>query len=393
MTQTEAAFVCEQTTTVLLCSSGFYVSSVSGSTSSTVTMTTPRGLPLASLTQAAPSDSRFHPRWRAMAVAALQALVLMLYLHRTPGDRGALSRGPQLHSNRRSFSQAGEKPYNDTYPLSPPERTSSGIRYRIGVIADLDTASRGSAEQTWFSYLRRGHLTVSDGGLQVEWDADGVTLESHLAERGRGAAASWAPPVKVWNDAFMGLCAAGMELSELVAFNGHLYAVDDRTGVVFRIEGSRAVPWVILPDGDGSASKGRPTSTNVSSLPDLNAHHLLVSRLQGRVAGCEGRAPVRRRPGEGVDLHLWRGRQQQPRVGEGRRPPRRRGAPELGAVLQVPADGSGDPTTRCLRTFGSSCVCCRGYSSGLETAAACWGLVTVRKGWGSSALTTACPPW
>lgn len=48
-----------------------------------------------------------------------------------------------------------------------------------------------------------------------------------------------------------------MELSELVAFNGHLYSVDDRTGVVYRIEGNQAVPWVILPDGDGSVSKGQ----------------------------------------------------------------------------------------------------------------------------------------
>lgn len=48
-----------------------------------------------------------------------------------------------------------------------------------------------------------------------------------------------------------------MELSELVAFNGHLYSVDDRTGVVYRIEGNQAVPWVILPDGDGSVSKGK----------------------------------------------------------------------------------------------------------------------------------------
>lgn len=55
----------------------------------------------------------------------------------------------------------------------------------------------------------------------------------------------------------MSNCAAGMELSELVVFNGHLYSVDDRTGVVYRIEGNKAVPWVILPDGDGSVSKGQ----------------------------------------------------------------------------------------------------------------------------------------
>lgn len=48
-----------------------------------------------------------------------------------------------------------------------------------------------------------------------------------------------------------------MELSELVVFNGHLYSVDDHTGVVYRILDNRAVPWVILSDGDGMVSKGR----------------------------------------------------------------------------------------------------------------------------------------
>jgi len=38
-----------------------------------------------------------------------------------------------------------------------------------------------------------------------------------------------------------------MELSELVTFNGALYTVDDRTGVVYRLDGNKLVPWVILP--------------------------------------------------------------------------------------------------------------------------------------------------
>ncbi|XP_035494347.2 soluble calcium-activated nucleotidase 1b isoform X1 [Scophthalmus maximus] len=219
-----------------------------------------RGLPLAwaSMTQAATSDSRFRPKWRAITVVTLLALVFILYLHWTSGDRNTPTRG-YYHNRARSLELYGEgdddiirdtkrqtarslpgrqrreKPYNDTYPLSPPEKTRKGIRYRIGVIADLDTASRSSKDQTWFSYMKRGYLTVSESAdrLQVEWDVETVTLESHLAEKGRG-----------------------MELSELVAFNGHLYSVDDRTGVVYRIEGNQAIPWVILPDGDGSVSKG-----------------------------------------------------------------------------------------------------------------------------------------
>uniref|UniRef100_A0A3Q2QYY3 Soluble calcium-activated nucleotidase 1 n=2 Tax=Fundulus heteroclitus TaxID=8078 RepID=A0A3Q2QYY3_FUNHE len=205
-----------------------------------------RGLPLAlvSMTQAAAWDLRFHPRWRAIIVTALVALVLTLYLRRTVGSTNAPIRGSfqargeaeqDVRSQRLAWRLMREKPYNDTYPLSPPERTRRGVRYRVGVIADLDTASRNAKGQTWFSYMKRGYLTVSESAdrLDVEWDADTVTLESSLAEKGRG-----------------------MELSELVAFNGHLYSVDDRTGVVYRIEGSRAVPWVILPDGDGSVSKG-----------------------------------------------------------------------------------------------------------------------------------------
>ena len=68
----------------------------------------------------------------------------------------------------------------------------------------------------------------------MEWDQGHEVLESHLAEKGRG-----------------------MELSDLIVFNGKLYSVDDRTGVVYQIDGSRVVPWVILSDGDGTVGKGR----------------------------------------------------------------------------------------------------------------------------------------
>lgn len=206
-------------------------------------------LTLGSMAKMSPSDSRLVPRWRTLAALTVVALVLMLYLCRSTDDAAQNGfRNLPLHSkdaiiissfgqnaHKLSPRQRGETAYNYTYPLSPPHRTKEGVRYRIGVIADLDTASRSSKAQTWFSFMKRGFLTLSDSGdrLQVEWDTDMLTLESHLSEKGRG-----------------------MELSELVVFNGHLYSVDDRTGVVYRIEGSRAVPWVILPDGDGSVSKG-----------------------------------------------------------------------------------------------------------------------------------------
>lgn len=47
-----------------------------------------------------------------------------------------------------------------------------------------------------------------------------------------------------------------MELSELVVFNGKLYSVDDRTGVVYQIDNGKVFPWLILSDGNGQETKG-----------------------------------------------------------------------------------------------------------------------------------------
>ncbi|XP_037350147.1 soluble calcium-activated nucleotidase 1 [Talpa occidentalis] len=184
---------------------------------------------LASMTKAA--DPRFRPRWKVILPSFVGATVLwLLYSHRPPPGRP-----PVPNAHRWGPGQAAEDRYNDTYPLSAPQRTPGGTRYRIAVIADLDTESRAPGEHTWFSYLKKGYLTLSDSGdkVSVEWDQGHGVLESHLAEKGRG-----------------------MELSDLVVFNGKLYSADDRTGVVYRIDGTKAVPWVILSDGDGTVGKG-----------------------------------------------------------------------------------------------------------------------------------------
>lgn len=181
------------------------------------------------------TDPRFRLKWRPIvAVAAFLILVLLLFMHLS----SLLRAHPSSYGSFKSGSpdcQHSNSQYNYTYPLSPPERTPHGTRYRIGVIADLDTNSRRENTLAWFSYMQRGYLVVSESGdkVAVEWDSDRVLLESHLSEKGRG-----------------------MELSELVVFNGKLYSVDDRTGIVYHIDGDKAVPWVILPDGDGTVAKG-----------------------------------------------------------------------------------------------------------------------------------------
>lgn len=190
------------------------------------------GLPvLASMTKTA--DPRFRPRWRAILLfgVVLVLLLLLLCFHRSSYARTAV---PNAHNWRMVQPFAGEL-YNDTYPLTPPHRTPDGLCYQIAIIADLDTDSRSTKDNTWFSYLKKGQLTLFHSGdrVVVEWDKEDTVLETHLAEKGRG-----------------------MELSELIVFNGKLYSVDDRTGVVYRLEGSKAIPWVILTDGDGTVDKG-----------------------------------------------------------------------------------------------------------------------------------------
>lgn len=129
-------------------------------------------------------------------------------------------------------------PFNSTYPLTPPVYFSSNrtTKFRIAVITDLDTASKSESDKdTWFSYIKYGHLAISDDHRKVfiTWDNDHIQIKSNLAQKGRS-----------------------MELSELKVFNGHLLTVDDRTGIVYRFENGEVIPWVILTDGNGNDSKG-----------------------------------------------------------------------------------------------------------------------------------------
>ncbi|XP_017461689.1 PREDICTED: soluble calcium-activated nucleotidase 1, partial [Rhagoletis zephyria] len=81
------------------------------------------------------------------------------------------------------------------------------------------------------------------GSVDISWSAGGEErLASPYAAGGRG-----------------------MELSELVVFNGKLLTCDDRTGIVYEVDSTPAkwdlLPWVILRNGDGrhsssSSSKG-----------------------------------------------------------------------------------------------------------------------------------------
>ena len=174
-----------------------------------------------------------------LGVAVVLLIVLLL-----PEEKHTVGLRTQRHMRRMAMTSYSQ--VNTTYPNSLPLWTTDGEKkMRIAAVADLDTESavRNDKKLSWRSYLRRGWLILSkdNGYARVDWDLQPISLTSRVSEGGRG-----------------------MELSDLVFYNGKLLAVDDRTGVIFhfpefncnRCTEMSAVPWSILSDGPGSVGKG-----------------------------------------------------------------------------------------------------------------------------------------
>jgi soluble calcium-activated nucleotidase 1 len=126
--------------------------------------------------------------------------------------------------------------YNRTYPLTNPVKQFTSVSYAIAIVSDLDEKSKSTDEENvWQSYLKKGHLIwrPSRNFISVTWEEGFVTLSSSLGMKGRG-----------------------MELSELITFDGRLLTFEDRTGMVYFFEGVKVYPWVILMDGNGKNTKG-----------------------------------------------------------------------------------------------------------------------------------------
>nr|XP_033327403.1 apyrase [Megalopta genalis] len=142
-------------------------------------------------------------------------------------------------SSDQLYTQCRYHKYNKTYPLSTPIETVMGITYRIAIVSDLDHDSKIlDRKNVWYSLMKTGSLfwNPSTTYVSIVWDDKASMLTTSLTMKGRG-----------------------MELSELLVYDGRLLAFDDRTGVVYVIEGAEAYPWLILMDGNGKSKKGFKT--------------------------------------------------------------------------------------------------------------------------------------
>ena len=178
-------------------------------------------------------NARFHlkPRIAAYFMMFASAVLILLVYFIPTTQRTKLSLPCQ-----RDFIETLSRKVDTTYPLSDPVSTQYGMQYKIAIVTDLDTDSKSKKKaNTWLSYLIYGNLTISDDHrkVTVKFENEPVVLTSSVSQGGRG-----------------------MELSELITFNGKLYTVDDRTGFVYEIWNKQAIPWVVLTDGDGRQMKG-----------------------------------------------------------------------------------------------------------------------------------------
>ncbi|XP_050423862.1 soluble calcium-activated nucleotidase 1-like [Adelges cooleyi] len=130
------------------------------------------------------------------------------------------------------------KDFNDTYPHSRPVIINRcTVKYRLAIISDLDSKSKSCMQDcTWISYMKKGYLIykIDDGTTEFEWDeGEDIALKSNLAVNGRG-----------------------MELSELVTYDGRLLTFDDKTGIIYEMHDDHSLSkWVVVTGGDGKSSK------------------------------------------------------------------------------------------------------------------------------------------
>ena len=168
-----------------------------------------------------------------IAVAGVVLLLIFYSLYPRAGRSSRLTyHDDDYHYHPKNIIMSHK--YNRTYPPTPPLVTSNTKKYRIAIISDLDTNSKES-DKAWKSYYKKGYLTLTgDYKVSVDFDKTHTVLKSGLSSGGRG-----------------------MELSELITYDGRILTVDDRTGIVYEIVDDKIIPWVILNDGNGKVAKGK----------------------------------------------------------------------------------------------------------------------------------------
>lgn len=162
---------------------------------------------------------KLNPRLITM-IFGISLSVLLVFLLVKSNNKSDSTNIDQSHSNIKYiydiYNNGQHNFYNSVYPLTEPVRKGALIKYKILAIADLDTSSKfPGGDSKFVSYLLKGHLTVNEdlkqADLEFDYEPSEISTQYSYGDR-------------------------GMELSELVIFNGKLYSCDDRTGIIYEIK-------------------------------------------------------------------------------------------------------------------------------------------------------------
>ncbi len=108
--------------------------------------------------------NKFQFRSQFIYLVLLILIVLIVYIS-LPTNRQHFTSYKHLQTPSQSKNEILQDPvnYNPAYPLTNPLANAhdKSIKYRIGLIADLDTNSKGKKENEYSSFILRGWVTVS----------------------------------------------------------------------------------------------------------------------------------------------------------------------------------------------------------------------------------------
>ncbi|CAE8658429.1 unnamed protein product, partial [Polarella glacialis] len=107
----------------------------------------------------------------------------------------------------------------------------------FALVSDLDKASRNARKFSWHSFYRRGVLRAAPEGSRARYTIEWLgtdKLETMISVKNRS-----------------------MELSDLVMYDGKLFAMCDITGLVFEVDPVKRLAFqrLALPDGNGKVLK------------------------------------------------------------------------------------------------------------------------------------------
>lgn len=170
---------------------------------------------------------RIQPQLVFLIIVGAISLLILFYYH-------WVTRSSEVEDHKWSHML---RTYNATYPMSTPVKKGDLVTFRIGIVTDMDTATKSEVKpHTWNSYFKTGYLSYNPSKqyVVINWDKRApILLSSTYSQKGRG-----------------------MELSELVVYDGKLFTFDDRSGMIFEILNNKVIPWCILSDGNGHMEKG-----------------------------------------------------------------------------------------------------------------------------------------